>query len=231
VRNAWYVARSNLGDHPLGFPLLRFTPQTDPERMTGPHTDVCIDAFPRSGNTYAVMAFKKWNPGRTVAHHMHVPMQVRQAARLGIPCAVPIRPPLDATSSLLVYYDLQVTPRAVLASYIRFHRGILPVREKVAICPFEDVLGDPASLVRRLNRSSRADFRWEDPGDGFRTEIEEAIRRDYRARRRPSHTFGLPSAQKESMKARAKGVLAEEPRLAEATALYETLLEESSTAR
>jgi hypothetical protein len=175
------------------------------------------------------MAFKKWNPGTSVAHHMHVPMQIRHAAGLGIPCAVLIRPPLDATSSLLVYYDLEVTPRAVLASYIRFHRGIFTVRGSLAICPFEEVLNDPASLVRRLNQSSDADFRWEHAGAGFRAELEEAIRRDYHDRGRPSHTFGLPSAHKENMKTRARGLLAEEPRLAEATALYEALLDGSST--
>jgi hypothetical protein len=140
---------------------------------------------------------------------------------------MPIRAPLDATSSLLVYYDLRVSPRAGLDSYIRFHRGILSVRETLAICPFEGILEDPSSLVREMNRSFGSDFRWEPSGDHVRSEIEDAIRKDYRARERPSHTFGLPSTHKEQMKARARELLTEEPRLEEATALYETLVHQA----
>jgi hypothetical protein len=229
--NAWYVARNALGDHGLGFSLLRLTPQTDPKRMVGGHTDVCIDGFPRSGNTFAVLAFKRWNPDASVAHHMHAPEQVRQAAQLGVPCAVLVRSPLEAVSSLLAYYDFRVSPRAAINSYIRFHRGILPVRDRIAICRFERVVADPSSLVRQLNRSSRAAFRWEGANGRFEAELEGAIRRDYRARRRPSHTFGLPSARKEEMKASARALLTADRRLGDADSLYRALVDESPPAR
>jgi hypothetical protein len=228
-RNAWFVARNTLGEHELGFSLLRFTPQTDPERMAGKDTDACIDGFPRSGNTFAVLAFERWNPNARLAHHMHAPVQMQRAARLDIPCAALIRDPLEATSSLVVYYNRRISPRAALAGYINFYGGVLQVRERVVVCDFEAVLADPSSVVRELNRFFGTTFRWERSDGRVRNELKETIRRDYHARKRPSHTLGLPSEEKERLKAEVRESIALEPRLSEATALYRKLTSEQAS--
>jgi len=60
-------------------------------RITG-ETEVVIDGFPRSGNTFAVVAFRQAQSRRvSVAHHGHVPALAIEAHRRGVPALVLIR--------------------------------------------------------------------------------------------------------------------------------------------
>ena len=68
------------------FPLLTKGPRTRPDLMVRRGTEICIEGFPRSGNTFAVYAFELWNPGSQVAHHLHAPGQFVRALRLSVPC-------------------------------------------------------------------------------------------------------------------------------------------------
>ena len=69
---------------------------------TNKDTQICIEGFPRSGNTYSVSAFKLANKGIKISHHLHVPAQVLLAVQYQIPTIVVIRNPLDAVTSLLI---------------------------------------------------------------------------------------------------------------------------------
>src|SRR5687768_15078094 len=66
-------------------------------------TELVIEAFPRSGNTFAVVAFQlaQARPVK-IAHHLHAAAQVTRGVRLRKPTLVLIRDPLKAVSSHLV---------------------------------------------------------------------------------------------------------------------------------
>jgi len=66
-------------------------------------TELVIEGFARSGNTFAVAAFSLAQPRPVrLAHHLHAPAQVLLAARMGIPCIVLVRDPVDAVASRLI---------------------------------------------------------------------------------------------------------------------------------
>jgi hypothetical protein len=123
-------------------------------RSAGPvgrHTDVVIEGFPRSANTFAVIAFELAQPeSMRVAHHLHVPAQVIAAAKWGIPAMVLVRDPEDAILSL-VQLRPHITLKQGLKDYVRFHRRILPFREHFVVASFEEVSTDFGALIRRLN--------------------------------------------------------------------------------
>jgi hypothetical protein len=121
------------------------------DRRVGPGTDVCIDGYPRSGNTWTVRAFRSWNPEASVAHHMHVPGQIRAAVRLGVPTAVVVRAPRDVVVSLIVWTEGRLPPRAALWSYSWFHRQLLGLTDGIVVCRFADVVDDPGRAVSALN--------------------------------------------------------------------------------
>ena len=56
--------------------------------VVGPDTELVIEGFPRTANTFAVFAFQtaQARPVR-VAHHLHAPIQVTVAARRPPPAA------------------------------------------------------------------------------------------------------------------------------------------------
>src|SRR5829696_5842518 len=64
---------------------------------------IIIEGFPRSGNTFAVVAFQQaQRESVRVAHHLHMPAQVVLAAQWGIPTLLLARKPTDAVLSLVI---------------------------------------------------------------------------------------------------------------------------------
>lgn len=96
------------------------------------------------------MVFKLRNGPVPFAHHMHVPGQILRAVRLEIPCAVLIRSPVDAISSMLLI-DGQLPVGFAIWSYVDFYRRTWSVRSSVALCPFDEVVEDGSVVSRRLN--------------------------------------------------------------------------------
>jgi hypothetical protein len=85
------------GAHPaIYFNLFRLLrTRRSVERLVTPDTQLVIEGFPRSGNSFArrafVMAQNESSHKTRIAHHIHVPAQVVRAARWRIPTLVLIR--------------------------------------------------------------------------------------------------------------------------------------------
>jgi hypothetical protein len=126
--------------------------------VVGPDTEIVIEGFPRTGNTFAVFAFQSAQPRPVrVAHHLHAPAQVSAAAARGLPVLLLIRPPEDAIVSSVLWWP-HVTPGDVLAAYTRFYERLLPVRDACVIGRFDDVTGDMGVVIDRVNRRFGCDF-------------------------------------------------------------------------
>ncbi len=149
-----YLVADVLRCHPrLYLPLARrFNRAIDgSDRTVSRDTDLVIEAYPRSGNTFARFAFELAQ-GRPVklAHHLHAPAQVIAAAWLNVPALVIIRDPADAALSLHIR-----TPRlslaTCLASYRRFYRTVEPYRQSFVLARFETVTRDFGRVIEAVN--------------------------------------------------------------------------------
>lgn len=115
-------------------------------------TDIVIEGFPRSGNTFAVTAFKvAQEKPVNVANHLHAPAQLTVAADKGIPAVVLMRDPEDAAVSFIIQHDFSLTPQQVFEQYVRFHEAIDPVRGDLYVAPFEQVISDFGAVIRAVN--------------------------------------------------------------------------------
>lgn len=212
-------ARDWLATRGLLFPLLALNGQVR-RRVVTRASDVCLEGYPRSANSYSVFAFRHWNPDARIAHHLHTPLQVARAARLGVPCAVLIRPPLDAVVSVLVMDRERISDTAAYRSYIHFYSRALPLREAVVVAPFAEVVSEPATVVERLNGAFGTSFACElgsgEPARGFLAQDERLSRRQGL----PPTSSRAPSAAKERRKAELRERLARHPLLAEAQSLH-----------
>ena len=221
--NAWFaIQRLGLGGHRLGYPLLRFSGGRD--QMVGPDTEVCIEGYPRSANTYAFHGFKLRNADARVAHHLHAPMQVVRAAGLGVPCAVLIRPPLDAVSSLLIFRGGRLSAGLAIRAYEDFYERVAGVRDQVALCHFDDVLADPAVIARELNRAFGTRFDDRPLDADARAELVAMIERFDRNRKPDVRRHTVPRAEKETLKPEARRLVAEHARFPRAVDAYERLV-------
>jgi hypothetical protein len=154
---ARHALRRYIAGYPAVYlPLARYRHR---EAVLGPVTDVVIDGFPRSANTFALVAFQlAQNDHVRVAHHIHAPAHINEAVRRGIPVLVPIRAPEDAVLSAVIR-DPRFTARQLLKSYVHFHEGIVANRRSFVVATFEQVTTDFGAVIDRLNARYGTEFR------------------------------------------------------------------------
>lgn len=115
-------------------------------------TEVVIEGYPRSGNSFAVVAFEMAQ-GRpvVVAHHLHVPAQVIAGVRRGLPTLVVVRDPAEAIVSRIIRRP-RLRPDVAYRQYVAYHRRLLPWADGFVVAEFQEVTGDFGSATARLNR-------------------------------------------------------------------------------
>jgi hypothetical protein len=183
-------------------------------------TDVCIEGYPRSGNSFLYRVFQRWNPESKIAHHLHVPMQVRRAIVLGVPSAVLIREPADAVSSLAVFFGGDVSDDALLKTYVSFYETLMPLRDQIAICPFEAMVADPRLLPIRLNERFGTSFAIGDWGPTAEAAVREQVTTYHRTERSGLESrLPLPNAEKDAVKQSVKPRVEEHARFEDAVAV------------
>jgi len=140
-----------LGDNEVFLPLvLRATPLGTARQLTD-QTQLVIEGYPRSGNTFASRAieFAATDP-IVVSSHVHVPAGVIRAVRLHYPTLVLIRQPLDSICSEKI-----AAPHASLTNvthaWIHYHQKIWPYRHGFVVATFDEVVTDFGSVTKRVN--------------------------------------------------------------------------------
>jgi len=122
-------------------------------------TDIVIEGFPRSGNSYAEAAFRlSQHSDLKIAHHCHAAAQLIAAEKWKIPALVIIRNPIDACASLIRHEPELFTAEKALSEYVTFHRGVLRVREWCVVASFEAVIDDFGTVVRLVNKKYKCRF-------------------------------------------------------------------------
>lgn len=151
ARRMRHRARTMVFEYPaLYLPFARRKYPGPSPAVIGPETELVIDGYFRSANTFAVYAFQL-SQDRLVrlAHHLHAPAQLIEAERSGIPALLLVRQPRDAILSELLYDDVAL-PDAMVA-YSRFYTSLLPYLDSFVVGEFTQVTSDFGAVVRRLN--------------------------------------------------------------------------------
>jgi len=212
-------ARDWLAAHGLLF-CLRELDRGFLRRAVRRSTKICIEGYPRSANSYALLAFRRWNPGLRVANHLHTPLQITRAAKLGVPCAVLIRPPVDAVASVLVMERERISDTAAYRAYIHFYSRSLRVRDRVVVAPFEDVTRDPAAMVDRINALYGTAFAAEPLSEKVDAELRAELEARPAARGLPPTSYPAPSHEKDRRNAKLRQRVAAHPLRTEAERLH-----------
>jgi hypothetical protein len=117
----------------------------------GPDTQLLIEGYPRSANTFAVAAISGAQPRPIrIAHHLHAPGHAIAAVRRGLPALVLVRDPEEAVVELVLLKPALTLGQA-LRGYVRFYAPLLPHRHGFVVATTEEVLAAVAVAVRRLN--------------------------------------------------------------------------------
>ncbi|MGH3138129.1 MAG: hypothetical protein ACRDQE_00190 [Gaiellales bacterium] len=127
-------------------------------RVLGPDTDIVIEGFPRSANTFAVTAFELAQERPvTVAHHLHVAAHVVRAVQADVPVIVLVRAPEDAIASVVARKP-SLDPAAAAAAYLRFYEGVAGVLDACVVAEFRQVVDDFGGVIESTNRAYGTTF-------------------------------------------------------------------------
>jgi hypothetical protein len=115
------------------------------------NTDVVIEGFPRSANSYARVAFLLANPDLAVCSHTHSYRTVTRAVKLGIPAVVLIRDPMQVIASTL-QYEPDVPPMRTIKQYRWFYKHVARVSpDRIVLADFDDLIRDVGSVIDTCN--------------------------------------------------------------------------------
>jgi hypothetical protein len=206
IDQAVYEVQTLVAQRPvLALPLARLRRHGVP---FGRDTEIVIEGFPRSANSFAVAAFGRAQGRKPqIAHHVHAPAQVIAAARTGIPAIVLIRNPEDAVLEYVIKKPA-VTVGQALRGYARFYEPLLKYRWAFVAGVFDEVTKDFGSVIRRVNERFGTAFReFEHTEENARATLDE-IDGYWRAILGPGRQLeiivGRPSAVRDEMKERLR---------------------------
>jgi hypothetical protein len=220
--------RQRLGDDPFWLPVvLRATP-TGTARRLDDRTQLVVEGFPRSANTFAVFAVRDAEraAGRDVAisSHVHTPSAVKAAVRGRYPTLVIVRPPLDTIVSLLVAAP-HVRPREGVDEWIHHHRQLWPYRRGFVVVTFDEVTRSMDVVVERVNVAFGTSFAVPTTSDATTASLFAAIDAHHlRLHGGQEHLLPRPSGARADQAAVIRRELEHldlRSRLATADALYE----------
>jgi hypothetical protein len=158
-RRARHRLRTYVCGQPMGYLAFARRKYTGHNvEVIGPGTELVIDGYTRSATTFAVYAFQlaQDRPVR-LAHHLHAPAQLIQAARRGIPAVALIREPQGAILSQLIQEPDVALPDALFA-YARFYERLMPYRDGFVIGEFRQVTEQFGAVIQELNERFGTDF-------------------------------------------------------------------------
>jgi len=154
LRKLRYEIRNQLSCHPFPYLFLvrYFKPNISSRAApVDQSTDVVIEAFGRSGNTFAVNAFRMAQKNDVkIAHHLHASAQVIEGIKRKVPVLVIIRNPQDSVVSFCLRHPV-VTLSQVLRAYIRFYESLNEYKDKIVIATFDEVTSDFGAVILKLN--------------------------------------------------------------------------------
>ncbi|MDJ0744593.1 MAG: hypothetical protein QNJ32_14710 [Xenococcaceae cyanobacterium MO_167.B27] len=134
--------RNLIGKYPLLFYSIYCLKYQNRSNLINIDTELVIEGFPRSANSFSVTAFRRLQPKQIkIAHHHHVPAQITNAIKLNIPTIVLIRNPLDAVISFKIY-NTDISLIQALKTYISFYQSIAIHKNFYVIASFDEIISD-----------------------------------------------------------------------------------------
>lgn len=132
------------------------------------HSDIVIEGYPRSANSFSVKAFKFDNgEGYKIATHLHAYPQVIIGVKHKIPTLLLIRNPFDCVVSYMALLAQTVgfekinrgyNIKWLLSDYVLFYNKLLPYKDNVVVGVFSDVLTDYGKVIDKLNKKCDTNF-------------------------------------------------------------------------
>lgn len=187
-------------------------------------TDICIEGYPRSANTWTVYMFEQANQALHIGHHTHAIANIARALRFGIPTIILIRNPIDAITSAVIAQN-RGDIDGEISYYLAFYSWVELRADALIVAEFEEVISDLNCVIRRVNEKCGTSF-------NCIAHLEEAAGRTRQFIRNDVHSRGMnalrweaiPHVEREELKKKTRPQVSNHRRINEAQALYARII-------
>ena len=151
IFNFYRFLRYNIKKIPFLYKIFAKNLKSD-ARMTDANTTVVIEAFQRSGNTFAWYLIREiFGDEFKIAHHTHSVANLKLAIRYNKKTVILIRNPIDSIVSAIIYRkktqgkDLRKNLILIMDDYIGFYKFLNKIKSKnnFRIYNFSDLINKP----------------------------------------------------------------------------------------
>jgi hypothetical protein len=139
-------------------------PEEINEGLLLPDTELVIDGFQGSANSFATVAFKycQTQPVRLM-HHCHAPVLIIKAIQQQVPVLLTVRQPIDTVMSLTSRWSY-ISVNQALKSYIGFYTKLKPYTDQCIISTFQQTTQHLDKIIEVLNDQFNTQFDLVDVG-------------------------------------------------------------------
>jgi len=139
------------------FPLLHTWTGRDWGNFCDAETDLCIEGYESSANSFVVNLFA-FLTGDTLrlGHHKHVIANVKRALRYDVPTLILYRDPADCIPSMAIRFRPDLVEATL--RYVHFYQYILTVRRRLLLSSFEEVTTNVDRTIQKVTLFFGIDF-------------------------------------------------------------------------
>ena len=142
-------ARIFLTQRPLLYPWLQMLRGRDSGEYCRPDTDLCIEGFESSANTFVHSVFRILDENLAIAHHKHVVANLKRALHYEIPTLIMYRDPAEAIPSLVSRFRPEIEEAPL--RYINFYQYVLDHTDEFMLVSFEEATSDIGAVIDRVS--------------------------------------------------------------------------------
>lgn len=124
-------------------------------------TNVYIDGYPRSGNTFLIHLTKQLLSGLNSVHHLHKIAPIKIAIVKDLPVFILIRNPLDAISSnYLKHFAMRDKPvskqldlrllNELILDYLFYYKFVSKHKDRITIIEFHRLINFPGTVINQI---------------------------------------------------------------------------------
>jgi hypothetical protein len=180
-----------------------------PKHVCGPDTDIVIEGYPRSANSFTIRMLHVMQTGPKrrhlrIAHHTHNADNLLLGALAGKAQLVLVRKPEDAILSFMIYSERPVELAA--SRYLRFYRSVLALpaagkaRGRRAVVDFDTVVTDFNAVVTRINAITARSIPLANDLPALVAQVKAEVAEKEAAKGTSIRKLGSPLAEREVLK-------------------------------
>lgn len=149
-KDYYWKIKNFISDTELGFSLITRTVCENKELLVNRKTDLVVEGYPRSANTFCVAAIQYMQASPIkIARHRHELGQIILGIKYNLPILILIRDPKDAIPSFIIREKVGI--KFAFKYYIKYYSFIIKNLNSFVVADFTETINNTDLIVKYIN--------------------------------------------------------------------------------